>query len=512
MYKLLIVDDDPWMRACLVEDNDWASLGFGQVFAERNGLAALARMRETFCDVVIADVKMDGMNGIQLLSTLRIEFPTAKVILISGYCDRELIRDALRYGAVDYLFKPVEESVLQELVHSTLRTIEAEAHARARENTMASQIEQSRKILQENLIREAIGGKRIGTASFPDFMVGPDARFCVAALEGDVPLRPDQMLFLREQIIKHEEMNSPATMTELAGRLIIIVGADQAVVRNKINAVIEAARPLFHLSAGISMVQSDIGLLHSTYQQALQALWKTFFLGRNQALCFEGQYPASKAYYDLPCRQQLINALLCGNGEQARFHLEEIFRVIDKYRPSRPMTLMMGVRILDAFLESVRQLNLSPEMTMGGDQDLADELEGFVTLEDMRVFFEKILEQCLTVRESRRSRKLVEDAMKMADEHLDQEISLSQIAEALYVNAAYLSRVFKESTGKNFTDYLAEQRVRWAAELLQNSQYKVYEVGEKVGYTNTQYFFRVFKKKMGVTPLVYRNRIRKGRK
>ena len=160
----------------------------------------------------------------------------------------------------------------------------------------------------------------------------------------------------------------------------------------------------------------------------------------------------------------------------------------------------------------MRQLNLSPEMTMGGDQDLADELEGFVTLEDMRVFFEKILEQCLTVRESRRSRKLVEDAMKMADEHLDQEISLSQIAEALYVNAAYLSRVFKESTGKNFTDYLAEQRVRWAAELLQNSQYKVYEVGEKVGYTNTQYFFRVFKKKMGVTPLVYRNRIRKGRK
>lgn len=158
MYNLLVVDDDPWALQMLSEGINWRDCGFEKVWSAVNGKYAMQLIDNHQPDLIITDIKMDTMDGIELLTMVREKYPHIRVILLSGHTEFEYARAAIKKGAVDYLLKPVDENELILLAKRTLKEIEDEKTNREREESITRQLEYSISLIQEKFIHELLHG------------------------------------------------------------------------------------------------------------------------------------------------------------------------------------------------------------------------------------------------------------------------------------------------------------------------------------------------------------------
>lgn len=389
MWNMLVVEDESIVRMGLRHIINWEEHGVIWKEEAASGEEALTILDQADIHIVITDIHMPGMDGIELAKQVKARNPNIYIIFLSSYDNFEYVRGAIRLGAGDYLHKPTMDE--EELVRSLQKATQG---LNMMSNTTSSSMteEERNKLLLSCLDRFTFPGNSALFETVKECF-NPDCQLVVFRK--------------RDNAVSEEEESAKLRFLSIQYLITEFVSRDWGGL-------------VFHRNyreiIWLSPLKSKSG--ESSREACIDNL-------RQKAL-------------------ELLNVRLIFAVSSACFHASEL---------------------PNAYLDALLRLPV---------HDLGDNL-------------------------------IVRKAKAYLDEHLLEDITLTKVSEAIHVSPGYLSRIFLKQIGENFTDYIIRNKIRYAQKLLRETNRKVYEIAADIGYANPHYFSKLFKERVGITPLEYRN-------
>lgn len=541
MYKLLVVDDEKWVRQGLSLTIDWMAEGIELIGEAEDGEEALQRIETDSPDIIITDIKMPRMDGLDLIKALRNQQKKVCVIIISGYNDFEYAQKALKYGAYDYVLKPIEETALLEVVRRCVSDLEQETKHRHHLKEMSGRIRESLPLARQHFLEMLLLGRTVDSLSELEarwqalnMALDPNCLTVLAVKihhwgaratrEKDRSLIRLALGNIAEEIMMSWgqaaacplDNNADIELAVLFTRGNVASGpkndTDDA-FSNGMIALVDAAKQYLGItiSIGISRVGNMVKVAQC-FEEALNACALAFYDG------FGKVYDAAR----LPVRENKLQAYIGPDGSwetrlnhamkladnRAINELAEqlIGHLQDAREQSSPLNVSRGLRVL---LQSVvkRWEAAHPYMKAPGiDAFNKTILNRDFTLTQLREQLPDALLQCAyESRGTGNHKRIVELGMHYSHQHYMKGITMNDVAEHLYLNPSYFSKVFHGEVGETYSKYLTRLRMDKAKHLLKTSTLKVYEIAEKVGYADFRHFSKTFKDLEGMTPGKYRD-------
>ena len=531
MIKVLIVDDEVMFRIGVKSCINWNEYGYELIGEAADGKQALEIIRGNKPDIVFTDIKMPGMDGLELTRNIMRDFPDIRVVILSCYNDFEYVKEALRLGARDYILKlSMKPSDLIELLIKMRDVINKEKRVMQQENAFKQEFnininklkeEFIRKLLYENnnILREEFEQKVKNLG----LKIQYDHNYVILIKVDDylnaINVIKDESLFQFAFInISNEIVNSNLTGEVAAiqkGVFICIVsmgGSNEEENRIGINRLIRDINAStkkylnYSISTGASKSCGDIKEFKILLKEATSALDKGFYEGKEFFDYYreENETLDTKLSIDLEIESKLIEAIETSNRDDAAKALEQIFfKVHTKLAPAVVRTI---------FKEIIYILNRAIKRYDGNlfeyaEEDPAEKIDRMDTLETIKIWMEDFLDFTLEYINKLKSSSFRNEVSKVMDHiksNIAQSISLKDAAKIANMSEKYFCLLFKKETGKNFVDYVNDLKIEKAKDLLKNREVRTYEVAQKLGYENEGYFSKIFKKYSGLTPQEYK--------
>lgn len=511
LVKMIIVDDEPVICRGLRLTIDWRELGVEVIGEAYDGEEALRLMEREPADIVLTDIRMDGMDGLQLSGELSKRYPDIRLIIISGYEDFQYARQAMRIGVQDYLLKPVE---IDELTKTVARLV-----ADMRELNSQDGMQE----IQLWLTNVARNGIAYGKGA-PSSLEGAQYAIAASQLErfqeryGERTreqldnLQEQWLTNLQQNIARQSNLRS-FSIFDQENMLITLIVAEQALNDAEWSAVWEqtsiACKGPPAIYMGVSRIYSDLSetalrCAEAAKHMGYHVLEQAAVLDADTELIWtERRQPAA---LDLGQSVHLLSAALFKQSkEEMREAVANLFSFFKEQLYLLHEINSVYEELLTLLRQRLRKSGITGlEAGIGpGAIDLFlcntyESLEGAVR-SDMDKLFE-LIEQ----NGGDRSYWIVEKSKRYIEEHYTSELKASEVAAWLKITPSYFSYIFKQSTGKGFTEYLNGLRMERAKWLLANTHDKVFEIAAQVGYKEYKYFVTVFKTYLGMTPKKYR--------
>lgn len=536
MYRVLIADDEPLQTRILGEIIKRLRPQY-EITASGNGKEALEFIQSNPVDIVITDIKMPVMDGLEMLENLREKLHAMRVVLLTGYSDFEYAKRGIRLGIFDYMLKPFDEDQVSELLQKLEVSLQRERNTLYSQEKLVGEMNKIFPLYVQQLFFKWVNGT-LSQAEFSEFSQYipklKEAFVVVCEVEGAGPGGVGEPTEIREEI----KENIRWLVDEVSGAfgipnsffvdgdsdlLISVIGLNpdmhqipelllaqyrqvSAQVKEKWNAAI---------SIGIGRVTDDIrGGLSRSYHEALDALSLKFFLGAGCVLDYkETQFSHHLKQTWLKEKEEAITACFKRREEEALAKtLEEVFGSFSTggyVRPSMAVDtvtrLVLGVaRIVEENMEEAGYR----QMTALIQKDLK-QCRSMDRLADAAKMHIREVSAVYGNLKSSKDQQIMSQCLAYLEEHYMEDISLESVAEAFFFNPSYFSSYFKTKTGTNFSEYLTAIRLKKARQMLADSGRKIEDVAAGVGYRNVRYFNRLFKKEFNVTPQEYRHRLHK---
>lgn len=521
MYRLIIADDEENIRNGIANSLPWRDWGYEVCALCASGQEVLAKMETCRPDVVLSDIRMPGMDGVELMQRLSRDYPEVKIVILSGYSDFKYLNMSIKNGVAEYLLKPTD---IDDFEESFRRLKAAMDHERLRNAQITESVLRHFHLWLTAMLNGVASPEE--TDRFLSMLTeeGIDldnlqvAAFVLDGHGGDE--RSDQMALWRKvwEVVSAQPAGHLHRLAfQAAGEDVVVLYSsddemDPADVLADIQALQRAVSSKLRvtLSAGISDLCTEPGMLPRAYEQANCSAKQSAFAGQEAIYFFSRMrldQPADMPYFDT---DQVEKALLAQNYEDLRAEIDRVLlplasrRLEYRYVDQLCLSLLFHVSLwglrYGIQMEEVRR-TLGAHYT---DIYLSE------TLNAKRDFVLACLFGCQQALSQRRSHGHIVNSVAMrVREYVDAEycsnaLSLESVAAYVHKTPAYISRVFKNELGCNFSDYLTEKRMRLAAELLAEPDVKVYQIAAQCGYADTSNFIRVFKRFYGVRPAEYR--------
>ncbi|WP_010270532.1 response regulator transcription factor [Paenibacillus senegalensis] len=533
MASLLIVDDERHITDRLAGFVPWDQCGVSAVYKAYSAEEALDVMESCSVDIVLTDIRMPGMSGLELSEQIRRRWRKTKCILLSGHAEFEYAKEAIRHGAVSYLLKPVKDEELLEAVGQVRKELEEEWRAIVSQERIAQTVRENLPQMRGNLLGELLLGKRYGASelrdklamlSVPGFYEQP---FALMLVRLDQPFHTydPQSLALVEYAVGNiaEELFLPDYELwhgkDVHGYLVFLIrdifldnpqsSSYRAALESKAGQLKEAIRS--YLRGAVTILISRPGCfpddLQYTYTRTLSALRRRIgdvpdlILTVADASTGEEESGTLSSLYELP---SLVHLLEAGHWLQARDRLSRIAaelqtegHLLEAYfaiaSAASSYAHKNGKQLVDLIGPGHEKLALG--MPFRNAQQLLD-----WSLE----LLDKLSSEVETDKRDSRS-KLIADVQQFVEQHLDEDVSLTAIARHVYLHPVYISKIYKLETGENISDYVYRVRMEKAVRLLLDTTDKIYEIAACLGYQRAHSFIHVFKKHTGLTPQEYRD-------
>ena len=524
-YKLLIVEDEDMLRDALVHSIDWTTLGY-EVREAQDGREALHIAREFEPDIVITDVRMPHMDGVQLSAELRKEMPQVVVAILSGHDEFAIAQQALRIGVREYATKPIRPEELVQLA-SRMASASHVGKSRAKQlSRMREQLDHSLPLLRERLlnrmIEQALPADEIADMlAFVELSLkGENFTVCVIEFEPDAGVpREDALLEYAAANLVQREVITDAVAFELDKRGVALiycartkdVERERTFVKQLLLFTCEALYEQLGIfsTAGMGVPVKSLSELHISYVSALEALSQRMLQNQHNVFDIYELQPTSGGY---PFEEltQLMSRLRMAARPEWEAALSEFFAHIRAAGNLRDDALR--VLMIDLLVSAERLL-----IEAGCEPGEAD-VRLFKTLLNARTLdeYQRLIEdRLLSVRDqfeesrSQSGQTLIDKVCQHILEHyMESEMSLNTVAKSMFISPTYLSILFKRKMGVTFSDFVISLRMDKAKQLLSMSSLRTYEVAARTGYNDPQYFSGCFKKNTGLTPTEYRAKAR----
>ncbi len=536
MYRMMIVDDKDDIIQGIQSMGRWPEIGVEITGWANNGEEALAVMEESKPQIVITDIKMPVMDGIQLTESIKKRYPEIKVIILSGYDEFHYAQQALKLGAEEYLLKPIRIHQLQEVILRVIHKLNDEKLKQEEETKILERLAQSLPLLRDKFLQRLLeepGGlneeELCQRLNFLEVDLYPE---CLAVLAVEIDHYNgiidrnsyQQMELLGQNLIQlqaefNREAGKSMTFTdkkERFGWIISVPGlnhfpeGNQTVFALAENiSILAQEKAKVTVSIGIGRFYAGFLQLFHSYQEAVEALSHKFLLGANQIIHIDDVLPDPKLHfhYPLELEKELLVSLKAGTRQEGMHLLDSYFEVLDQYTAYSPKLIKKYLTGLVVSISRILlEMNIDEIQLTGGEEDLLIQITKLDTLEKTKPWLGKLIEQIYLLSSCEKKHKTqikMEKAKGYIGEHMADEISLHAVANFIDLSPNYFTTLFKEYTGETFMDYVIRVRIDKAKELLTTGQYKVYEVANTVGYSDARYFSEIFKKWVGMAPAEY---------
>jgi len=525
LLKVLIVDDELLVRIGLKSSLNWEEQGYHLVGEARNAKEAQELFDKTDPDILITDITMPGLDGLELIHLLKQKKEDLASVILTHHEDFHFAKEAISLGVVDYILK-------SNLTAERLREVLAKAGSRIIQyrkiSSPGTSPSDSRSAAFTDLQRAFSRFCSLGiTEGLGDFEKG-SGRFhfpvmvCISVHIGidREPSETEQSLDMYDKMSGQilSTLSFPVLKGEKDGRFLYLFLGDSSEngalrygqIRKLLLTLDSSIRKYSHifLTAGLSSRDESPRSLRTLYREALAAEDRAFFRQPMIETCSssgETAGPLSPGSEEPANLESEITALLKDRSRSPDELLDPLFANL--YR-RQSYSLLRSTAI--SLINTIRtQTSLRPDR-VGMDSRLKNAETLFAGLEDFDAVKMYLKEQLSASRGSQtgggavQTSFIIQKSKKYIETHYDQNISLSNLAEKVEVSRSYLSFLFKEELGINFTHYLTNVRIENAKSLLTGSNLKIYEIADKVGFDSPYYFSKVFKDICGITCKDYR--------
>ncbi|MGG1516670.1 response regulator [Paenibacillus oryzisoli] len=534
MYRVLLVDDEAFVRAGLRDCVNWTELGLELAAEAEDGEIALSLMATMPVHIVLTDVKMPHMDGLDLAQAVRSQYPDVKVVFISGFGDVEFLKSALKLDAVDYILKPIKLAEIHEVLSRVVNLLEDEEKNKETWLDLQMKLNQSIPLLRERFLTSLVLDGVASMEALQEKFQLLNIRIPVTVRKlgvfviriddylssvGHVPEREKQLisfalLNITEDVIGQSYLGH--TFEIRPGEFAGLVHLESDEEEEQLYALIEACRThinrvlKLNITIGVGSTVQDWMSLPGSYRFAAEAAEHRWYLGKNQIITMDSLESLQRPNE----RNQQVDVRACmavlkSPDWQAVTSFVEKALVDPIGGIHVQQGRIIGMYMMIACSELALELALPTDALQASEARLLNALPRYETVAELRqdvLGHARLLYDMLADKREHKTRNVVTLIKTYIHDHYANELTIAEIAAHVFLTTTYICLLFKQETGMTINDYVIETRMKEAVRLLADPRYKTYDVCYAVGYKDPSYFSKLFKKQTGFTPSEYRER------
>ena len=524
-YSVLMVDDEEDVIRAIVRKIDWESLGFRVMGYAHNGIEALDLAEQETPDVVMTDIKMPYMDGMELAKHVRDMYPSARILFFSGFDEFEYAKEAIRLEAEEYILKPVDADELRRIFMRLRLTLDKEMDEKRNVQKLRDYYMESLPLLQENFYSLLVEGNvppgSIGRY-MEDYQVHMDApMYTVVIIHTSTTRLPEGM----SAVLLQESVRRLATerlvekwhckLFPHEGNIVLLVPCasreDVPRITDEAESFCRQARHVSQavVTIGIGNVCRRLSDLPDSYHGAREAVSYRSLYGSGRAINIREIAPGEVRTSDeMPVRPHaLFKAVKLSPPEEIRSFACQYVKEMSAGAVSLSMHRFQVIELVSSIYRFAVSNHLAPELLLGEDERMLNSVINMDAkqlaewLSDTSIRMHTMLG---TQRKDGAQSFVVKAIDYIHDHYGDQDLTVDKICSVLGVSSAYFSTTFKKETGSTFIGYLTDYRMEQAVQQLIEKNEKTYVIANRVGYADPAYFSYVFKKRFGKSPSRYR--------
>lgn len=464
MYSVIIVDDEKWIVEGLKAGIDWEGHNFEVVDAAENGLMALDIIEKKKPNVVFTDIRMPGLNGLELIKKAKEKCPQTIFVVLSGYAEFAYAQKAMNYGAYGYCLKPFEIEEIEGILSKINKHLE---------NSIGKE--------QNNSIYDYIFSSNFKkveeTLNALDFSLKDNQKYIPIVLTGDHCVTLD------------DDINNVSFRIGVNNYCYLIYEEDiNKFETNYINSFEE------YTSAGIGFPIDNLKLIEESIDAAAIASYSLFTIGKNSLAYYD--------HFDLSLENNLISQISSSLKIEDKISFSQILeksRAAFKNGKLSIRTAYILFNIItysDLCKGSCKYIDGYGQLTKYFKN--VDAMFDFLKDNTLR-YFEGDNAKYNTVEHS-----TIKDILKYINENITSDFSVQALAKKYYLNPNYMCQLFKKEVGESFIEYISRRRIEYACRLLLETELTINQIGEKCGYNDYFYFTKIFKRHINMTPTQFR--------
>ena len=537
-HNILIVDDEQLIRQGLRARIEYLGIDVDEIFEAENGLMALRLQEEHPIDVVITDIRMPDMDGLELIQEMQKKNNQIKFVVLSGYAEFSYAETAIRLGVKAYLLKPVSNDDLKAAFDKAYKEMEQTASVR-QEVQMKKRMDREKQVYQqEKALNALFSSQEAGAVTREQLckLCGYDEKMWAGGAESVLYLA---ILHINKESFEHqrfrpvdhelvrfmirnifEEIQAPCekllvnSLSDTRQMYGIFIGDDKKKLRMEVERIYLRMRSVLekkmgiYLTIGVSRCRSQLEGKETS--EARQALKQRIIYGKANIYFYEDIRILGEQEFPVSQLHLLEQYIEHNEIFKVKNLVQEIFseELVKKYGST--YLRIMWIRILNLLLHHYerRGRNAAEIEKMLQNYNLLDRIQ---SLQEIRQKIIEMVMECVSTESvaDANARSKIQMAIGYIQEHFAENLTVNVLAEHYGMSPNYFSSMFKKEMSRSAVNYITELRINQARELLYHSELSVVDISKKVGYEDSQYFFRVFKKYLGMTPLQYREESRK---
>lgn len=547
MYKLMVVEDEEMIRRGIVKSIPWQSLGFTVVAEGKNGRDALDQLEKNPVDVLMTDIKMPIMGGIELAKKARQMYPEIEIIILSGFSDFEYARQAISFRAYDYLLKPTNKQKLLDAFSALKENMDQKRERKEEIFYSNMYANTGYELMRSEFIQSLLEGD---INLFKDF--DEKASFLELDFEGSLFVAAT-IKFDKKSIFEELETSwatDKRLLTFSFGNIIkealstidnayylindydsidfifcfatrekqesLMIPCLESISENIHNCLFKHMSVPYTIGIGLSY--PSIHHIGKSYNQAKKSIQHNFYVGEEKIQIYqeqnESKYEQNFIQFYPEEMHQVAQAVSGGDFSDARRCLEGMFQklVEQKLLPEIVKNYCITLKYM---VQSKVSHNFDTLESIIGDE-YNDFVKEALTVKELEAYvvatmfnLAKEIDATVDSESITEQRAVIEKAKHFIKEHLNEKINLTMISDHVYLSETYFSFLFKKVTGVTYIDYIQNLRMQEAKRLLVSTSFKIYEVAEKIGYSDYKYFSVQFRKYVSMTPKAFRNQGRR---
>ncbi len=531
MLKVMIVDDEYYFREALKVSLDWEELGFTICAEAKNGNDALLKADELSPDIVLVDINMPVMDGLEFVKEIKNKGFDCKIVILTGHSEFQYAKQAVQLGVHNYLLKPVNEKELMESLLDLKRVIERERDIKIEFNKLKQQVKNSIPLLKEKFLNELIQGSLIRTEksianrmAYLNIQLSSDY-YRVISIEinhdDDWDDEDIQLWKFAVSNIACEVLEGyfPYELCYDNNDLIcIIIGSNeknydtQLLLESKLEIIrsVISKHLEFTITIGVGNEKRSLFDIAASYDESLVALKNKLTLGLDRVItyCSVEDSEIRVNLFTAGDKNLLLIYMRTGDITEVMNLINRVFTQISEESLHHEILYVICVEMVSACMEFIIESGLSVKEVLPNNLlNIIEEIQSKGTILEIEEWLKSIFKNTLEAVSRKRSKKasgLIDDVkIYIHKNYGSSELNIDEIASNLYVNYSHLCFVFKRETGITINEYLTEYRMNKAKELFDNGIILVLDVAGRVGYSDANYFSKCFKKYYGLAPSKY---------
>lgn len=521
LYRVLLVDDEEDIREGISRKMDWLGLGFSLVGEAANGQDALELAESLRPDVILTDIKMPFMDGLELCRILTDRLPAARFVVFSGFDAFEYAKQAIQMNVVEYILKPINADELSNVLRRLKDQLDRERAERRNVELLRSRYTENLPILRElfyaNLLDGRIepGTERERAAHLDIDLQGEEWAVGLAYIGSD---RRDALSTLSVQKLLEESLTADRCRLTLYNDWVaVIVSLTESFTIYDLIRVLDRVCTLaasylgLTLTVGVGAPCKELSGMARSAAEARTALEYRSMVGRGQVIYIGDLEPdgGQVLTFEEADERTLTAAVRLGSEQEVRDAAAALAGKIREANPSAGQYNLFLMELVTHLMKMTRRSGVGVEEVFGTGFSLPIQDSALPSLEELEDWCAERYLRLRTLirrRQTDSAGQTVETAKEYIRQHYaESDLSVEKLCAYLHLSSTYFSTLFKRETGTSFTAYVTTVRMEAAAEAIRGTEEKTYLIAQRCGYEDPNYFSYVFKRHFGVTPTKYRS-------